>query len=842
MKRILQWILYPIIMCLAGLQFFLILRMGPQYLETATTVPLLFGILACVILERYLPYNTQWKPVSSDWKIDTAFLFIFQTIFPKIFKYVVLLLVLHFIPDHITRFAGIWPQHWPILAQALLMMFISDLFRYWVHRLSHTVQFLWRFHAVHHSLDKLYWLNTTRIHPIEKFLQLCVEVAPFLLIGVSKEVIALHLVIYGVNGFIRHSNIYLKYGALNYIISTNELHRWHHSKLIHESNSNYGSDTMIWDIVFRSFFWPKDREVEELGVFNANYPRTFNGQLTAPIVADLDKQDKLPFSWELLLLNSLMRLKMYVNRSKVQRYLDQSKDVQGVQERLLLQLIEQNKHTAFGKAHHFDSIKNYDDFSKNVPVAEYENLRPWIEEQAAKLDEPILMSDRIEMFNQTSGSTAKPKMIPVTKQVMHLLQQSQEVSSYLQYQYCPEGFAGRILGVVSPAIERYENGIPVGSASGHFYKNMPSIVKRKYVVPHTVFEIKEYDLKYYIILLLGLQHRDVTYLGTANSTTFLKLNEMLNKHRARLLLELKEGKLSEEHVLEEKIRDRVNSLLKPTAQRLKELELLFLQDTISLKQVWPHLKLVATWVWGSCGVALKAARPFFPDNVKVLDLGFIASEFRGTVNVDYPNQAGMPTMHAHFFEFVAKDDWENGNKNFKRLHELQLGESYYVFFTGANGLYRYNMNDIMRVVNFLNDCPLLVFHQKGNGICNITGEKLYESQLLEVLDSFHWQMVYFQALADEENAQYVGYVEWSNIPSEDVTLLEKQFDEALCKLNVEYAEKRAGGRLKSFKLVVMKPGTYNSVKEQALKSGMIEGQFKTILLQYKSKFKWNLEL
>jgi hypothetical protein len=60
--------------------------MGPQYLETATTVPLLFGILACVILERYLPYSAQWKPVSSDWKIDTAFLFIFQTIFPKIFK------------------------------------------------------------------------------------------------------------------------------------------------------------------------------------------------------------------------------------------------------------------------------------------------------------------------------------------------------------------------------------------------------------------------------------------------------------------------------------------------------------------------------------------------------------------------------------------------------------------------------------------------------------------------------------------------------------------------------------------------------------------------------------
>ncbi len=842
MKQILQWILYPIIMCLAGLQFFLILRMGPQHLETATTVPLVFGIIACVILERYLPYSAQWKPVSSDWKIDTAFLFIFQTIFPKIFKYVVLLLVLHFIPDHITRFAGIWPQHWPILLQALLMMFISDLFRYWVHRLSHTVPFLWRFHAVHHSLEKLYWLNTTRIHPVEKLLQLCVEIAPFILIGVGKEVIALHLVIYGVNGFIRHSNIDFKYGFINYIISTNELHRWHHSKLIHESNSNYGSDTTIWDLLFGSFFWPKNREVAALGVFNQNYPKSFNGQMTAPIVEDLDKKDKLPFSWELFLLNSLMRFKMLLNKAKVERYLNQSKDVKGVQDRLLKQLLEQNKHTSFGKAHHFESIHSYEDFIKQVPFAEYEDLRPWIEEQASKLNEPILMADRIEMFNQTSGSTAKPKMIPVTKHFMDLLQQSQEVSSYLQYQYCPEGFVGRILGVVSPAIERYENGIPVGSASGHFYKNMPSIVKRKYVVPHSVFEIKEFDLKYYIILLLGLQHRDITYLGTANSTTFLKLNEMLNKHRLTLLEELRQGKLAPHHVLDQKVRDRVNTLLKPSKERINELSALFDKDTIALKDVWPHLKLIATWVWGSCGVALKAARPYFPENIIVLDLGFIASEFRGTVNVDYVNQAGMPTMHAHFFEFVEKDDWESGNKNFKRLHELKLDHSYYVFFTGANGLYRYNMNDIMRVVNFLNDCPLLIFHQKGNGICNITGEKLYESQLIEVLDSFHWEMVYFQALADEEQAKYIGYVEWSKLPLENMEVLANQFDAALCRTNVEYAEKRAGGRLKPFELVVLKQGTYNNVKEQALKAGMIEGQFKTILLQYKSKFKWNLEL
>ena len=840
MKKIVQWAGYPLIMCLAGLQFFLILRQGSNLLEIATTVPLLFGIFCCYWLERFMPYNIDWKPKSSDWKIDAAFLFLVQTIFPKLFKYIVLLLVLRFIPEHATKFAVLWPHQWPILFQALLMMFISDLFRYWVHRWSHTIPFLWRFHAVHHALDKLYWLNTTRIHPIEKLIQLLVEVAPFIIVGVSKEVIALHLVIYGVNGFIRHSNIHFKYGYLNYIISTNELHRWHHSKLIQESNANYGSDTMIWDLVFRSFYWPKNRAVNELGVFNANYPRSFNEQLTAPLVKDLDKKDQLPFSWELFFLNSLVTLRMFKNKKKVAKYLAQSENVAALQANLLMDIITKNKHTAFGRHYHFDEIHSYQDFIKQVPIAEYEDLRPWIEKQAANLDSPILMADRIEMFNQTSGSTAKPKLIPVTKEVMALLQQSQEVSSFLQYKYCPEAFKGRVLGVVSPAIERYENGIPVGSASGHFYKNMPAIVKRKYVVPHSVFEIKDYDLKYYIILLLGLQHRDITYLGTANSTTFLKLNEMLNKHKRALLTELQTGKLAAHHSLDDKLSARVNELLRPSKQRIQELEQLFMQEFITLNDIWPHLKLVATWVWGSCGVALKAARPLLPADITVLDLGFIASEFRGTVNIDYVNQAGMPTMHAHFFEFVLTEDWEMKKPNFKLLHELELGKSYYVFFTGSNGLYRYNMNDIMRVVSFKNQCPLLVFDQKGNGITNITGEKLYESQVLAVLDSFHWPLVYFQVLADEETAHYIGYAEWTHMPTTDMASLATLFDEALCKTNIEYAEKRAGGRLKPFELLTLKPGTYNAVKQQALKSGMIEGQFKTILLQYKSKFKWNL--
>ncbi|MEY3835620.1 MAG: hypothetical protein RI989_1048 [Bacteroidota bacterium] len=142
-------------MILGVFQFFWILNLGASHLEMATTVPMIFIMLTCFLLERIVPYDKEWKPNGFDWKNDALHLILFQTIFPKAFKLFFFLLVIHFIPENIGFIQGLWPHHWPLLLQAITMMFISDFFRYWIHRLSHTVPFLWRFHAVHHALTHL---------------------------------------------------------------------------------------------------------------------------------------------------------------------------------------------------------------------------------------------------------------------------------------------------------------------------------------------------------------------------------------------------------------------------------------------------------------------------------------------------------------------------------------------------------------------------------------------------------------------------------------------------------------------------------------------------------------
>ena len=106
----------------------------------------------------------------------------------------------------------------------------------------------------------------------------------------SIEVLAAYFVFYAVNGFFQHSNCDVRLGPLNYIVSGPELHRWHHSEFAEESDTNFGNNLIIWDLLFGSRFLPANREVGRLGLVNRDYPSGFLAQMKSPFLPGLDKR------------------------------------------------------------------------------------------------------------------------------------------------------------------------------------------------------------------------------------------------------------------------------------------------------------------------------------------------------------------------------------------------------------------------------------------------------------------------------------------------------------------------------------------------------------------------
>jgi sterol desaturase/sphingolipid hydroxylase (fatty acid hydroxylase superfamily) len=281
MRLLWTWLVYPGVLLTSVWFFYRLQQQGISAGVSSYLVAVLGGVGMITVLEYLLPFRSDWRPSRTDIRVDLVFMVLVQVLLPKALVLLTAMSLVQWVGVQPAAMAGWWPHTLPDWAQMLLMMVTADFFRYWLHRAAHEWQPLWRFHAVHHSVDKLYWLNVGRFHPVDKSLQFLCDALPFILLGVSEDVLALYFVVYSIKGFFQHSNVDVKLGPLNYLISGPELHRWHHSKQVAESNQNYGNNLIIWDIVFGTFLLPWNKVVDELGLQHA-YPTGFLDQIKIP--------------------------------------------------------------------------------------------------------------------------------------------------------------------------------------------------------------------------------------------------------------------------------------------------------------------------------------------------------------------------------------------------------------------------------------------------------------------------------------------------------------------------------------------------------------------------------
>ena len=143
---------------------------------------------------------------------------------------------------------------------------------------------MWRFHAVHHSAPRLYWLNAGRFHPIDSFMTFAPSYILLVVMGSGEVMLAYFGIITTIHGIFQHANIQLRLGPLNWFFSMAELHRWHHSKTLHEANHNYGQTVSVWDWVFGTRYLPANREPpEEIGIADLpSFPMTWWAQILSP--------------------------------------------------------------------------------------------------------------------------------------------------------------------------------------------------------------------------------------------------------------------------------------------------------------------------------------------------------------------------------------------------------------------------------------------------------------------------------------------------------------------------------------------------------------------------------
>jgi hypothetical protein len=524
----------------------------------------------------------------------------------------------------------------------------------------------------------------------------------------------------------------------------------------------------------------------------------------------------------------------------MKKLISASKDTKGTQEALIKKMVSANENTMFGKEHGFNKIKTVDDFRKAVPVRDFEGHRPYID-RMIKGEADILFAGKPISYNTTSGTTDKPKFIPVSQTYYNAHSKINKLWFYSCMKDNPTLFNGRSLSAVSAAVDGYfEDGTPYGSISGKGYQHVPGILKKTFSSPYPVICIKDYLKKYYAVTR-GALAEDITYIVCPSPSNMIKFHTTIMDNFSDLVRDIHDGTLRADVLAEvdDADKDEVKAFYSANPQRAKQLEELMAKhgEGLKTKHYWPNVACVNTWKQGNFARLIPDVKTLFSESTAIRAFGYQASEARAGMILGNDWDCSALATHIYHFEFIEEQNKYKEGVETLLAHKIEKGKRYYILISNDSGLYRYDINDIVEVSDFYNQIPLIKFIQKGEGITSLTGEKISELQVIQSVDDVSKKIGitidFFNMFCDEENLNYSLFVEFAPQTSRhNKDAFISAFDLRLREVNPEYEIKRGSKRLTAPLLKELKPDSYNKFKETLIeKKYTKDGQYKDSYLR-----------
>ena len=208
-----------------------------------------------VPLERLSALRPEQAVFRRHWPLDLTYFFV-----NSLFVEVLTLLTLH--PALVlfdwarVNAAASAVERLPLALQVVLLVLVADLSQYWVHRTFHTVPFLWRFHAIHHSAEEMDWLAGSRLHLVDVIVTRGLTYVPIFLLGFSTASLTVYVFLVAAQATFIHANVRWTFRPVRRVIATPAFHHWHHSAEREAVDRNFAVHTPIWDVLFGTYYLP----------------------------------------------------------------------------------------------------------------------------------------------------------------------------------------------------------------------------------------------------------------------------------------------------------------------------------------------------------------------------------------------------------------------------------------------------------------------------------------------------------------------------------------------------------------------------------------------------------
>jgi hypothetical protein len=489
---------------------------------------------------------------------------------------------------------------------------------------------------------------------------------------------------------------------------------------------------------------------------------------------------------------------------------------------VLRRLLTVNADTEFGRRHHFSRIASVRDYQQRVPLATFDEYRPWINRVAGGTPN-VLTRERVRLMEPTSGSSGATKLIPYTATLQQEFQRAIRPWIADLFLHQPQLANGQAYWSVSPAgvADRKTNGgIPIGFEDDSAYVGgwQQRMVNAVMAVPADIRRVSEIEAFRHRTLLALVRAGNLRLISVWHPTFLTLLVDRLPEHGETLIRDL-----------DAKRADVLRSALRAGTPEARHAIL------------WPHLGLVSCWCDGNAAAPARRLAALFP-HARLQGKGLIATE--GFVSLPMTGKEGSAlAVRSHFFEFVPVDATGTPDVSTPLLaHELEVGQRYAVVFSTGGGLYRYQLHDVIDVVGHVGECPLVRFIGRQGQVSDWVGEKLNEAHVTNVLREAFTSVGLapeFAMLSYDETGSggYVLYVE-SVEPADSLCRIAGRVDKAL-EANFHYAHARRLGQLAPIR-VFRASGAAETYLTALNRSGQRLGDVKPVALD--SRGSWSRTL
>lgn len=250
----------------------------PEFLVSALVVGALAAVAA--VLERVRPERAEYVQLDQPFAVDAAHFFLNYHLGYGLAVGACAALG-YWLNSHVRE--PLWPSSWPLGLQIALAVLVSEGVSYWQHRLVHRVRWLWPFHALHHSGERLNLIRAGRFHFVDIGPAAFMALAPLVVLGAPDSMLTWVAAISGALGVLEHANIRMRTPAwVGWVVCTPALHRHHHSRLPSENNRNFGTLVMLFDVLFGTYASPQAAGPSAVGVEDDPAPAGFWNQVFSP--------------------------------------------------------------------------------------------------------------------------------------------------------------------------------------------------------------------------------------------------------------------------------------------------------------------------------------------------------------------------------------------------------------------------------------------------------------------------------------------------------------------------------------------------------------------------------